>query len=237
MDLVYIVRPGDDNEELRYSLRSVVNLPHDNVWIVGHCPEWVRNTGRLELEPHPVKWDNINQSLAAACADERISDWFVLMADDMFITEPLAGVPVVHVGLLPAVIAEQAADGETREKNSYFGGLVETYVQLVEWGLDAPLCYEAHTPLPFNRRELGSLLERATRYPILWGCLYAATSGPVGELGDNSKISDLGPGGLLHRMIRGGPCLSTEDDSFELGVVGDYIRNLFPDPGPYEEAS
>ena len=35
MDLVYLVRPGEQNEELRWSLRSLVNLPHERVFEVG----------------------------------------------------------------------------------------------------------------------------------------------------------------------------------------------------------
>ena len=48
MDIVYNCRPGKQNEELRYSIRSVMeNLPHDNLWVVGGKPEWYTgNYGR-----------------------------------------------------------------------------------------------------------------------------------------------------------------------------------------------
>lgn len=40
-DLVWIVKPGDGNEELRWSLRSAVaHVPHERVWIVGSRPGW-----------------------------------------------------------------------------------------------------------------------------------------------------------------------------------------------------
>lgn len=36
MDLVYIVKEDENNEELRYSLRSVAKyLPQNKIWIVG----------------------------------------------------------------------------------------------------------------------------------------------------------------------------------------------------------
>ena len=40
MDIVYVVRPGDENEALRYSLRSLANIPHRTVWIAGYRPKW-----------------------------------------------------------------------------------------------------------------------------------------------------------------------------------------------------
>ena len=52
MDAVYYVRPGDRNDELRYSLRSLANLPHDRVWIVGHTPPWV--TGIESIQGNTV---------------------------------------------------------------------------------------------------------------------------------------------------------------------------------------
>lgn len=42
MDILYLCRPGE-NLELRYSLRSLRNVPHGRVWIFGDCPDWVTN--------------------------------------------------------------------------------------------------------------------------------------------------------------------------------------------------
>lgn len=39
MDLVYIVKNSEVNEDLRYSLRSVAKfVPHNKIWIVGYKP-------------------------------------------------------------------------------------------------------------------------------------------------------------------------------------------------------
>ena len=59
-DLVYIVCPGDQNEELRYSLRSVArNLPGRRVWIFGHTPPWVTGVHSVELDPLDDKYENL----------------------------------------------------------------------------------------------------------------------------------------------------------------------------------
>lgn len=47
-DIVYFVKDSESNEELRYSLRSLVNFPHRDVWtndckIVSKEKEWKGN--------------------------------------------------------------------------------------------------------------------------------------------------------------------------------------------------
>ena len=89
-DVVYVVRPGDDNEELRYSLRSVAkNAPHRDVWIVGTVPSWTQNVKGLPLTAADEKFANQRQSLTAAAGEKGISDPFVLFNDDMFVMEPI----------------------------------------------------------------------------------------------------------------------------------------------------
>lgn len=44
MDIVYLVKECRINEELTYSLRSLVNLPHDKVFLVGGCPTNIDKT-------------------------------------------------------------------------------------------------------------------------------------------------------------------------------------------------
>lgn len=236
-DVVYINRIGDDNEELRYSLRSLVNLPHRSVWIVGHCPAWVTDVNVIELPPRPEKWANLHQSLTALCADERISEGFVLFNDDMYVTRPITALPVYHLGTLAGYIRHLAANGK-RDSNSWFRGLKQTLAQMQEWGHPDPLCYETHSPMPYLRPELGRLLAETTRFPFLWNSAYAATSGPVGVRGANVKVSTLDEAGLARKLLSvhesGQPFLSSNDKSFAAGAVGRYVRGLFPHPGRYE---
>ena len=233
MDIVYINKPGDDNEELRHSLRSLSNLPHDSVWIAGHCPDWVRGVGRLELEPLPDKWENINASTRAVCSDDRISDDFILFNDDHFVVAPVDKLPVWHLGRLSRLIA--LLEGRGLQDNSWLDGLRATAAQMAAWGYKNPMAYEAHIPLAFNRRRLAWMLDNATHKPFLPGAAYSATGFATGRVGDNVKCVDGQE--LLTNIMQGFPLLSTEDYAFASGPVGEYVRNLFPNPGPYEEAS
>lgn len=243
LDLLYIVRPGDDNDELRYSLRSVAaNLPHRSVWVVGHCPAWVRNVTRLELEPltdgsaeDNLKFDNQRQSLAAACAHPELSETFVLLNDDMFVMEPTDPMPVYHLGETAPYLADLRALGFT-EANLWHVGVQKTFEQMQDWGYQSSLCYEAHTPLPFVKDKLAALLASATCRPFLWGTAYDACGAVAGTRGPNAKRSTQGARDLLACLTLGIPFISTEEKTFASAPLGAHIRGMFPDPCIYEEA-
>ena len=232
--LVYIVRPGDDNEELRYSLRSVaVNLPHCEVWIVGHCPRWVRNVRRVELKPDPEKWRNIAQN--ARAASERIAaDRVVLMADDLFVVESVETMPVFHMGTLSSYIEHVRSRGKD-PRSPWLHGLVESLRQSREWGLGDPLCYENHTPLLFDRERLRQALTGTTAHPFLWSAAYPfAGLGGVGTRGTDAKVAGLDRDALRRVLASKMPYLSTTDESFADGEVGRHLRALFPHACIYE---
>ena len=42
MDIVYLVKNSRTNDELTYSLRTLVNVPHDKVFLVGGCPDNIK---------------------------------------------------------------------------------------------------------------------------------------------------------------------------------------------------
>ena len=86
-DVVYFVRKGDQNEELRYSLRSLVNLPHRKVWIVGHTPAWVTGVESIPGNVFREKWWNVVDNLRLAALHVK-AEQFVVMNDDIFLMRP-----------------------------------------------------------------------------------------------------------------------------------------------------
>lgn len=235
LDVVYIVRPGE-NEELRYSLRSLAaNLPHANVWIVGHCPRWVRGVRVIELDPLPEKFANQRQSLTAAITQDALTQSFVLMNDDMFVMRRLDPMPVHHLGPL----ADLTRDVPNDEPNPWHRGLVATQAQMRRWGYSDPNAYEAHTPLPFDKSRLRLLLTMTDtgRDPFLWGCAYDACGSLAGVPGLDAKVASVRRKPFAELLATTPPFLSTNDDSFARGVVGEYVRRQFPMPCIYEEAS
>ena len=229
MDVVYVVRPGDDNEELRHSLRSVAqNFPHDRVWIFGHAPAWVSDeVHKVELTPRPEKWDNQHQSLSAVVNHPEVSDRFWLFNDDFFIMRRVEDPPVFHNGPLAGYVSYLESIGKS-DSNSWFAGLRLALRTLREWGIEEPLSYETHSPLPWSKADLGRILEAAPR-PLTSASYYPATGGPVGVLGMDAKAGAAGD-----PLAAGHPYLSSADYSWPTSPIGQHVRVSFPEPCRFE---
>jgi hypothetical protein len=230
-DLVYLVRPGDDNEELRYSLRSVArNLPDAKVWIAGHTPAWVTGVNSIELVPLEGKFDNQKQSLRAACEHPDMPDEFVLMNDDFFVMTP--DLPVYHLGPNQEYIFYLLGLGKTFH-NGWFRALVASELQLWEWGHKDSLCYESHSPLPFHRDQLLDVIKNVrTDHPFLYMQYYPiAGAGGEGVRGIDAKA------GAYSNPIDANWCyLSSSDQSFPLSSIGRKVRSTFGEPCKFERS-
>lgn len=225
MDVVYLVREGVGNEELRHSLRSLANVPHRRVWIVGHRPAWVRDVEHIPSPNRLGKWANLPRDLALAARHPDLSERFAYWNDDMFALVPMADIPPAHRGPLAA------SDAFT--SSPYEIGKRQTAALLRAWGIAAPLCYELHTPLVMPKAVAADAIERALAERSMTALAYRSVVGNVaglgGELAPDVKIAN-------HRTSIPGDArwVSTTDGSFAGGRVGREIRARFPDPSPYE---
>lgn len=232
VDVVFPVRPGDDNEELRYSLRSVAaHLPHGRVWLAGHKPAWVSDeVGHIPTVQDGSKWANSRGNRLAACRHPGVSEEFVLFNDDMFVMQPVGRVPVWHRGPVTDVIAHYR--GVPRRRQQYLTGMVETYRWLRTLGFDSPLSYELHAPLPVTKTGLAGAIELAEQAGLKTPhvrTIYGALAGIGGEQHEDVKIHDMSavpPEGAVF--------VSTTDRSFERGRVGAWVRERLAWPGRYE---
>lgn len=217
MDFVYICRDGD-NEELRYSIRSVAaNFPNNNIWVVGGKPDWY--SGKyIHVPQSGTKQENARNNLKAVIDTPPISDNFVLMNDDFFITMSIDYLDHFHGGLLSNLIEFKKA---ARASLGYVNLLEATHLKLVEAGISEPLNYELHVPMMMNKDKLNSVID----YP-LWRSAY----GNVHDVGGR-EIRDVK---MRPEPIDGlpRPFASTEDDSFEF--ARHILEIMFPKKSKYE---
>lgn len=156
LDVVYRVRPGDNNDELRYSLRSLANLPHRYVWIVGHKPLWVTDDARhVRGNIHKSKWENVFDNVRIACEQPDITDPFVLFDDDMYVMQPVAAIPNLYRGTLAGHIADTESTG------TWLESLDNTLNWLQANGNPDPLSYELHVPYVVHKQQMLKVLELA----------------------------------------------------------------------------
>lgn len=231
--IAYIVRPGDDNEELRYSLRSVWwNMPHTEVWIVGHCPGWVRGVRTIPVEQSTrpgMKRPNALANLAMLAAGG--PDEFVLFNDDFFVVRPAEWPPrPAHRGRL----ASLAADRRTALPLSPYAKVLElTDTILREAGFPDPLAYETHMPMHLTAEGLALALDYGDQHSggeqfaprSLYGNLLQIRGEQVGDV----KVRDASPAPAWQCEF-----VSTTDASFRYHPIGKRLRELFPEASPYE---
>ncbi|WP_432111370.1 hypothetical protein [Streptomyces sp. YPW6] len=226
-DVVYVVGPGDANEELRYSLRSLAaHFPHEKVWIAGHRPSWVSDTvGHIPASQARSRFLNSTGNMRAACEHPEVAEEFVYFNDDFFVMEPVDEVPVVHRGTIDEVAA-------VTRSSLYRRGGQATQLLMKRLGLadDGPLLsYEVHAPMTVGKARMLEVLAKGAGLPVLHKrSLY----GNYWRLG-GEQITDV----KVHNRDDGlppGPFASTSDDAFAHGRAGELIRAAFPDPCRYE---
>lgn len=217
-DVVYLCRKGE-NEELRYSLRSLVNIPHGRVWLVGGAPSWY--TGDLiRVAQHGMKNQITGRALIAACLDPRISDPFLMFNDDFYVMRPGPIPPPRHRGTIQGVIDWYERQGIT--SSGYVTRMRSTMKTLKTHGIRRPLSYELHVPLLVHKLQMLG----ATRFGGQQRTMY----GNLVRLG-GTKMNDV-------KVINGvdpipdGRWLSTMDDTF--ARLEPLLRGRFPNASRWE---
>jgi hypothetical protein len=223
-DVVYVVRPGERNEELRYSLRSLSNLPHGKVWISGYCPKWVTGVGVIPTQTKPGGHQHAKANLRAACEHPEVSEQFVYMNDDFFVMQPMDELPVMHRGPLADLVRSGMM------ASAYTGALRRTLAILKEQGIAEPLMYDLHAPMLVTKAGMLKALDLCQKPQCQERTLFGNLQRVGGELHRNHKV------GRTHRGWQTWPFLSTNDNTFRSLPVGGYIRGRFPEGSPYELA-
>lgn len=225
MDVVYIVRNGEKNEELRYSLRSVYhNLQPDSVWIVGYKPGWVKNVGYVRGNPKKLKPANGYHNVLRACTTSEIPDEFVLFNDDFFVTDRVSEIPVLHRGSLSGHIN---SDPVRRQGPSWwYRCLASTQKYLKEAGISRPLSYELHVPFPVVKDRMAETLQRFASVALIDPPLHRSLYGNMHQIG-GTRRSD-----CKNTEEVGVPFYSTDDPRWP-GVAG-WFSERFPEKCPYE---
>lgn len=233
MDVVYICREGE-NEELRYSIRSVVeNMPHDKVWVVGGKPSWYKGN-YIEVRQFKTKLANARANMDAIVASEEISEDFVLMNDDFFIMQPLQEIKYYYSGTLSNKIEYFR---KKHPRSVYTKLLLNSMKALRRHGIMRPLDYTLHVPMVMNRQKLKEVLPLSISWRLSYGNVHnvggievVAPDSPTKDVKiylENDQLTSVDKNPLSKIY------LSTEDRAFE--KMKDFFQEKFPNPSKYEK--
>jgi hypothetical protein len=223
MDVVYPFKRQGRNEELRYSLRSLSNLPHDQVYISGDNAHWTRNVVHIPVPQTGQKPENSLRNIVEACKRPELSDDFILMNDDFFIMSPQQEVPHYHRGSLQEYLATF-----DRAKGAYYQLAFDTYELLRSLGIEDPLFYGIHIPTVLNKHRVLELVERFNGKPIMLRTLYHNIYQTGGIEREDVKKRAFG------ESFNERDFLSTSDAIGRSAVFRTVIQEAFPAPCYYE---
>lgn len=227
-DIVYILKNGENSDEIIYSIRSVCkNFPYRKIWIYGGRPENITPDCMVELsQTGNNKWEKVNNTLKAICKNEEITPDFWLFNDDFFVMKKVRKIDYMIGGTLWAR-AQKIGKKFGGRDSKYSNQLKDTARILRDKGYDR-LDYALHVPMLINRKKALETLKEFKGCPM-FRSLYGNHHKVGGVIVTDVKISS------EIKMPTGDETfISTDDNSFKNGKVGEYIRNAFPDKCKYE---
>jgi hypothetical protein len=212
MDFVYICKDGD-NEELRYSIRSVAeSFPDSNIWVVGGKPNWYVGN-YIEVNQIHSKYKNAVENLKKICSSSEISNNFILMNDDFYIIKKINNIETFHGGyLLNKINLYQKINGNS----NYTRKLAATYKRLKALNINDPLDYELHVPMIMEKEKLQEVLKNNDQF--LWRSIYGNMFTVGGLEMQDVKVYTTGPLVLksYNLDIDNHTYLSSSDSSFNI---------------------
>lgn len=223
MQLMDVVIPykSTNTDEIKYAIRSLVNIRHRNVYVIGDDP-------KLKVKYIPFKQGrsigkNTFDILNIACKNKEITDNFIWMHDDMIIQKPVKNIPLLY----KAPFSELINFFDTSNRDNYYTKRAKrTYKKLLSMGIQNPLSYELHIPFVINKQKWNAVSSKiGTSHNKL--SMYANIYNLGGERSRDVKVRN-------RNWVPNGEFISTHDGSFYSNRVGEVIRNKFAEPSKYE---
>lgn len=160
MDILYTLKNNYSGEELRYSLRSLENIPHDRVFFVGGCPKWAKDIIHIPTNQTGTKYKNTTHNIQTACYNSELSEDFILMNDDFFILDTIKN-PTKELNLYMGTVQSYIDKLKKRHPtgSAYIKGMEQTKEFLQGLGVLDPLSYELHIPFVLNKNKFLKMFE------------------------------------------------------------------------------
>lgn len=227
IDIVYILKDEFNCEELRYSLRSVEkNFPHRFVWFVGGQPKGFHPDRAIQhKQVGSTKWDMIKSSMWKAVENEEVSDDFFLFNDDFFVMKKFKGEFVNYVDMTLAERIDELRRNVHPWLNPYGRTLFKAEQELTSLGCPT-MNYDVHLPMMFNKELFKASINKCSSPQMR--SVYGNLNAVPFVIHQDVKVYD------METVPKDLDFLSTDEDVFEKGRVGAYIRKQFPTPSRWE---
>lgn len=237
MDVVYPLGKKSrwDNNELRYSLRSIEKhlTGVDKIYIVGERPDFLQNVIHIPYEDtYACKETNIYKKVLRACQEESLSQEFLFFNDDHFILRDfnVDEFPFFYKSDLYATIQK------LRPTNRYRKYLDKTMRVLHSLRLPTKN-FDTHTPIIYNKQTFLEIMPKYDwehRIGYVVKSLYANTLRIEGQREPDCKIGFQFLAEECFNIIKDRKVFSIGDAALgpQLEVV---LNHLYPNKSKWEK--
>lgn len=227
-DVVYILKNDYKGEEFLYSIRSVcLNFPYRKIVTVGGCPDNIYPDIKLEHQQvGTTKWERAKSSLIKAFSCEELSEDIWLFNDDFFVMDKVR--PHEDVNYFNGTLERRIIEMKRKFPNgsNYIGRLELMRAKLLKMDKDT-LSFALHLPMLINRKKALDLINANPSSSTMFRSFYGNYYEIPCEYMKDVKILDL-------VTVPDTPFISTSDESFKRGKVGEFLKLFFKEPCAYE---
>ena len=233
IDVLYILGKGsiENNEELRYSLRSLDKYAKNvgRIFITGECPDFVKDVIYTRCDDPYSRNLNHFYKVYTTFMTTDISDNCILMYDDIFLCRE------VDAETYPWCYTPVRCNKDIQ--GAYTTGINMSYEILRENG-NRELNFACHTPCIYNRSKFCGLEPLFNHYKehnigisprIIYGNLYAEN---IKEIPQDVKVRNQHM--VIDEFIVGKDCFSSDDYTFN-GNVKDWLESEFKTKSRWEK--
>lgn len=220
-DIVYFVKNAPQNEELRYSLRSVEqNFPHRKVWIYGGKPNDIEPDEFVPIQQYGTKWQRVRNMLLEACKNKAITDEFFIFNDDFFVMRPIKGWrPFYDGSIYKWIVSVEGRNYD--EPTEYTKELRKMIHEFERLGFDCELKnYAIHVPMLVNK---AMMLEVLLKFK---SPMFRTIYGNYWQIG-GVEMKDVKIIRSTQEIDENAFFLSSDDNAFATKRIGRYIKEKF----------
>lgn len=227
----------NEGSELRYSLRSLRNMPHGKVWLyTPRLPEWVDpdTVGHIPWEQRDGKYEDLSAKWLELATLDYLPNKITYMDDDMYIIKPVDGPVAAHNATMQnMLIITERIQQRTIGRYDVHETYLNTYRLMLEHGVEKPLCPIQHIPWPVTRSHIPVHWEDGNGPYEYKTLTYNYRQSQGRRLSTEVKAATRED--LRNVLARGGAWLSSDDHFkfYESGVAS-YLSATFPERSAYE---
>lgn len=235
-DLVYTVKDGNNNEQLKWSLRSVNKFApeYGNVWVVGGRPDFLSNEIKsIRTTQTKTSIENVGKNIIAVCKNEGVAENFILMNDDFVLTRKI---DEWDLRSLSKGRLQDQYDMYYKTQPMYANAINNTIelLGMIFPGMRTFENYGLHLPFVINKKRYMEIIESPfidnyihDKKQIMWRSLYGNMNCIDAEHVNDVKLYEDG--------IPNTEWISLPHDYSGFKTLNEWLKNNMPEKCKYEK--